>query len=272
MSQATLQIPAKPTGLDMRTQINAIVLSIITQNSGGAAPAATYPGMWWGDTSAMRLRRRNNADSAWIDVGPLDDMLGDLRAQIAAAASAASAAVPTGTILQFAASAAPTGFLLCNGAAVSRVGYAALFALIGGTYGAGDGSSTFNLPDLRGVVPRGVDAGRGLDAGRALGSYQDDTFGWHGHGVSDPGHGHGVADTGHAHSTPVPYKPYAGSGGNPPAMQDGAAQISGYSNIVSSYSGAGIGIYGSTTGISIGGAGGNETRMKNIAVNFIIKT
>ena len=59
-----------------------------------------------------------------------------------------SNAVPAGTVIAFAANKAPTGFLLCNGAKVSRTTYAALFSAIGTTYGTGDGSSTFTLPNL----------------------------------------------------------------------------------------------------------------------------
>ena len=80
--------------------------------------------------------------------------------------------VPSGTVLYFAGQTAPAGWLKANGAAVSRTAYAALFAAIGTTYGAGDGRSTFNLPDLRGEFLRGWDDGRGVDAGRALGSAQ----------------------------------------------------------------------------------------------------
>ena len=69
-----------------------------------------------------------------------------------------SAAVPAGTVAAFAGSAAPSGWLLCDGSAVSRTTYAALFAVIGTTYGAGDGSTTFNLPNLKGRVPVGRDA------------------------------------------------------------------------------------------------------------------
>jgi microcystin-dependent protein len=54
--------------------------------------------------------------------------------------------IPTGGFIPFGGTSAPTGFLLCNGAAVSRTTYAALFAVIGTTYGVGDGSTTFNLP------------------------------------------------------------------------------------------------------------------------------
>lgn len=66
---------------------------------------------------------------------------------------------PTGSVISFAGSTAPNGYLLCQGQAVSRTTYAALFAVIGGTYGVGDGSTTFNLPDLRGRVAVGVDSG-----------------------------------------------------------------------------------------------------------------
>lgn len=62
-----------------------------------------------------------------------------------------------GTVCDFAGAAAPSGWLLCNGQAVSRATYAALFGVIGATYGAGDGSTTFNVPDLCGRVTSGLD-------------------------------------------------------------------------------------------------------------------
>lgn len=83
---------------------------------------------------------------------------------------------PAGFVGHFARSTAPAGWLKANGAAVSRTAYAALFAEIGTTYGAGDGFNTFNLPDLRGEFIRGWDDGRGVDAGRAFGSYQADAL------------------------------------------------------------------------------------------------
>lgn len=66
----------------------------------------------------------------------------------ASAAAAALAITPTGSVLAFAGSTSPAGWLLCDGSAVSRTTYAALFAVIGTTYGTGDGSTTFNLPNL----------------------------------------------------------------------------------------------------------------------------
>ena len=75
------------------------------------------------------------------------------------------AGVPTGAVFCVAVATIPTGYLECNGAPVSRTTYAALFSFIGTQYGAGNGSSTFNLPDLRGEFVRGFDYGRGVDSG-----------------------------------------------------------------------------------------------------------
>lgn len=66
-----------------------------------------------------------------------------------------NAYLPTGLISPYGGTAAPTGWLLCNGNAVNRTTYADLFAIIGTAYGVGDGSTTFNLPDLRARVPAG---------------------------------------------------------------------------------------------------------------------
>ncbi len=74
--------------------------------------------------------------------------------------------VPAGTVLPFAGTAAPTGFLLCYGQALSRTDYADLFAAIGTTHGTGDGSTTFNVPDLRGRVAGGRDDMGGTAANR----------------------------------------------------------------------------------------------------------
>ena len=98
-----------------------------------------------------------------------------------------NAAVPPGAIFPYAGATAPPGFLLCDGSAVNRTTQAALFAAIGTAWGVGDGSTTFNLPDLRGQFLRGVDdgsAGLDPDAPRTLGSVQLQTNTSHGHVVS----------------------------------------------------------------------------------------
>lgn len=71
---------------------------------------------------------------------------------------------PTGVQVPYGGATAPTGFLLCDGSAVSRTTYAGLFAVIGTTYGAGDGSTTFTLPDKRGRTSIGSGTGSGLTA------------------------------------------------------------------------------------------------------------
>ena len=94
--------------------------------------------------------------------------------------------VPVGSIqaLAYVPGAPIAGWLYCNGDAVSRTTYADLFAAIGTTYGVGDGSTTFNLPDLRGVFLRGLDDGKGYDSGRAIGTYQADDNKAHTHTVA----------------------------------------------------------------------------------------
>lgn len=91
------------------------------------------------------------------------------------------AKAPPGTVAYFAGDTAPHGWLVANGAAVSRTGFPDLFRAIGIRYGAGNGSTTFNLPDLRGEFVRGWDAGRGVDLNRVLGSLQADEFRSHSH-------------------------------------------------------------------------------------------
>ncbi|WP_239349832.1 phage tail protein [Snodgrassella communis] len=93
-------------------------------------------------------------------------------------------ATPAGAVMYFAMDAAPVGWLKANGAVVSRTLYANLFAAIGTRFGAGDGKTTFNLPDLRGEFLRGWDDGRSVDFGRDFGGWQigtpichDDTSG-----------------------------------------------------------------------------------------------
>lgn len=93
------------------------------------------------------------------------------------------AGLPAGGVIYVAANTAPTGYLKANGAVVSRSTYSRLFAAIGTTYGAGDGSTTFSLPDLRGEFQRGLDDGRGVDSGRAIGTAQANLTQSHDHSV-----------------------------------------------------------------------------------------
>ena len=98
---------------------------------------------------------------------------------------------PAGAIMPFAMTTVPTGWLAANGAAVSRGTYSALFTAVGTTYGAGDGSTTFALPDLRGIFIRGSSVGT-VDGiiynggnGGAVGARQTDAYPSHNHGFND---------------------------------------------------------------------------------------
>ncbi|NES17593.1 MAG: hypothetical protein F6K41_01230 [Symploca sp. SIO3E6] len=93
-----------------------------------------------------------------------------------------------GTVSAFAMKTPPDGWLECNGGEISRTNYYKLFQRVGVTFGSGDGSTTFNLPDLRGLVIRGWDNGGKYDSDRKFGSYQADQIQSHTH--RDSGHSH----------------------------------------------------------------------------------
>lgn len=164
-----------------------------------------------------------------------------IRAERAAFADASAAAgVPAGTVLPFAAETPPEGFLECDGSAVSRAAFAALFAVLGERFGRGDGATTFNLPDLRGNFARGWDHGAGRDpdasvrqapaaggaAGDRVGSFQDDLFESHTHTFT---------------------------------------QLGGPGSVTQTQRNIG-GVF-----VQTGAAGGNETRPKNLYFMYIIK-
>ena len=161
---------ANQTASSARTDINNVLQAIATNNSGTSAPSTTFANQWWVDTQNDILYIRNEANTAWIKLGQLNQTSNTFSAQI-----------PAGMVQAYAGSTAPTGWLKCNGAAISRTTYATLFAAIGTTYGAGDGGTTFNVPELRGEFVRGWADGRGVDSGRSLGSFQADEFKSHTH-------------------------------------------------------------------------------------------
>lgn len=144
---------------------------------------------------------------------------------------------PVGAIMYYAAATAPSGWLNCDGTAVSRSFYSNLFAVVSARFGAGDGSTTFNLPELRGEFIRCFDASRGIDSSRTFGSSQADEL---------RSHTHKIINTASAQVTSL--------GGN---------------------SGVGSGGFGAgnsaVTNISITSAGGTETRPRNVALLACIK-
>ncbi|WP_339538365.1 phage tail-collar fiber domain-containing protein [Pseudomonas sp. RA_15y_Pfl2_54] len=205
-----------------------------------------------------------------------------------------------GMVAAFAMDVPPPGWLRCNGAVVSRKTYAALFARIGVVFGVGDDSTTFGLPDLRGLFLRGKDDGRGLDPSRVLGSFQDMMIHSHGHTASAAAvgdHGHSAwtdaqgnhahrawtdAQGAHNHSAPSSPGIGQGAGGINSVQQAAGAHETSWAgqhahNIGMDAAGnhahnVGIGAGGAHThGVTVAAAGGTETRPKNMALLFCIK-
>ena len=141
--------------------------------------------------------------------------------------------VPAGSVIYVARSLPPVGYLKANGAVVSRTTYSALFSAIGTTFGSGDGSTTFGLPDLRAEFLRGLDDGRGVDSGRALGTTQAQAIQNHTHSLI-------------GYETALP-----GAGNGQFALNQG------------------IGAYNDTRFIN--STGGSETRPRNVALLACIK-
>ena len=172
-------------------------------------------------------------------------------------------AVPTGSVHIMATTTAPSGYLKCNGAAVSRTTYADLFAIIGTTHGEGDGSSTFNVPDLRGEFVRGWDDSRGVDSGRSFASSQSSANLQHNHtatatstsSVTDPGHFHNVA--------------YSNSDSGDGVIEESGVGLSGYEPTETATTGITV---STSTSVSVANAGGSEARPRNIAMMYVIKT
>lgn len=171
-------------------------------------------------------------------------------ATTAFAMGAAALVMPSGAMLQWPTASAPTGFLLCTGAAVSRTIYAALFAVIGTTFGAGDGTTTFNLPDFDNRFA--VGAGD-LYAVGATGGSKDAVVVTHNHTLTDPTHTHGVGEGSRF-----------GGGSGYTSGDDETSTVNNYSTSQAA-----------STGITIASAGESGTN-KNLppylGVYFIIKT
>lgn len=129
------------------------------------------------------IRANSITNSAGSGAPDFPNGLTNNGAAVATVTEVNSAAVPTGVVATFARNTAPTGWLKANGAAVSRTTYATLFAAINTTFGAGDGSTTFNLPDLRGRFTRNWADNGSIDSGRAFGSAQSDELKSHTHTV-----------------------------------------------------------------------------------------
>ena len=150
-----------PSGLGFNAAMDAIDSIITTQVGNGILKTLV--------SSTGDMIYASSADTpARLPIGSSGDIL-TVSGGIPAWA-AGGAALPSGVIVPYGVAAAPSGWLLCDGTAVSRATYSALFALISTTYGVGDGSTTFNVPDLRGRVVAGYAASGGHADVAALGN------------------------------------------------------------------------------------------------------
>ena len=195
-----------------------------------------------------------------------------------AGSSAPGGLAPAGTVLPFAGSAAPTGWLLCFGQTVSRTTYSDLFSTIGTTYGAGDGSTTFAVPDLRGRIPAGEDDMGGTAAGRLTsggsgvnGAQLGATGGAETHTLNSaqiPAHTHTgttSTDPGHTHSGIV-----TGTGSLANVATTGASQAGAVNNAGSTATG-GSHSHTLTINANTGGDGAHNNTQPTIVLNYIIK-
>jgi microcystin-dependent protein len=167
--------------------------------------------------------------------------------QIATTAFVLSNGAPTGGLIMWGTGTAPSGWLLCAGSAVSRTTYAALFAVIGTTFGVGDGSTTFNLPNYTNRMPYGTTVA-------ATGGSADAVVVSHTHTATstDSGHSHTITTSTSNSSTPTGP---AGAGG----VVQATSTATGTANITTTVASAGV-------------SGTNANLPPYLGINFIIKT
>jgi microcystin-dependent protein len=188
----------------------------------------------------------------------------------------------TGIMKMYAGATIPDDYIICDGRSVSRVIYSDLFAKLGTTWGVGDGSSTFNVPDMRGRVPAGPDAMGSSPASRvthsgstalgaAIGEEQHTLSTGeipnHNHTLTDPGHNHSVNDPGHTHQYNQPADNLTLTGTAGVTLKT----VSALGNTTSSTTG--ISNNATTTGVSIaavGGGGAHNNMQPTAFINFII--
>jgi microcystin-dependent protein len=192
---------------------------VILNSRGEVAPAANAAscGLWLDPTLAYKfvLAPATAGDPPTSTFWTVDNVTSPAAA-VQSALSQYEATLggnPIGSVIMFAGTTAPTGWLLCYGQAISRSTYSGLFAIIGTAYGVGDGTTTFNLPDMRGRFPLGLDNMGGSAANRvtsAVSGVSADTLGATGGdqnaqadtltatsaavlGVTDNGHSHSIS-------------------------------------------------------------------------------
>ena len=202
MTQATFDIdPTQTTGTQLAQLLNDFKDAVHSTHLGSSEPVYKTEGLLWiDDSSSGNYVFKLYNGSAWLTILTVtgagvitmtleySSLLN--KPNLATVATSGNyndllniPVVPAGKVDVFSSNVVPAGYLECNGSEISRTTYSDLFTAIGTTYGAGDGTTTFNIIDLRGEFIRGWDNGRGIDVGRTLGSFQLDDFKSHDHNV-----------------------------------------------------------------------------------------
>lgn len=251
-----LTLPDGTTVLEQWDNISGVLTGLNISSSDVTTALGYIPVNKAGDTmlGQLTLSGAPSTDLMAATKKYVDDAIAGVTAAYTAAIAAIQ--IPVGQIIMSGSATVPTGYLLCDGSPVSRTTYASLFTLFGTAFGPGDGSNTFNLPDLRGRFPRGADNGAGVDTGRALGSYQADDFKSHNHRTLVPADGH--YNDGFAY-----YNPYCGVPGHAQWTIVGSDGDSSNTFLVVTDTVSTIPAAVDHPGL--------ETRPKNVAVNFIVK-
>lgn len=181
---------------------------------------------------------------------------------------------PVGGIVLWATNTAPTGWLVCDGTAVSRSTYSGLFAILGTTYGAGDGSTTFNLPNLKGRVAVGRDSADSdfdvLGETRGSKTHTLTSAEMPSHTHIQDAHNHGITDSGHSHHTTNYAFLYQGAFANVAYTPDAVSGVSANYNTNTVTTGITI---NNTTAVNqnTGGGGAHNNIQPSIVLNYIIK-
>ena len=227
----------KLRGNDGGSAIDALVLDMSAAGNATFNGTITTPGLTLGSTAIT---------ATGAELNYTDGVTSNIQTQI-------DSVIPSGTLLPYAGSSAPTGFLLCYGQAISRSTYSDLFSAISTTYGTGDGSSTFNVPDLRGRVVAGQDDMGGSSANRLT----DQTGGLNGDTLGDTG----GSETHTLTTAQMPAHTHTVA-----AQQ----QVSGDST---NRGGSGqLGAAATITSSSTGGDGAHNNVQPTIILNYIIRT
>lgn len=236
-----------PSAIVARDGSGNFTSGTITANLAGNADSATVAAKIPNYSSAPFAATAPTVGSIYLDTAAHEVKLSD--------GSQWQSLIPVGSVMPYMGTTSPNGWLLCDGSAISRSSYAALFSVIGTASGSGDGSTTFDLPDMRGMFLRGAAGSLGAsgdpdnssrtaqssggNTGNAVGSVQTDQLRLHSHTFT-------MSSINNFQAPSYIYIPGGAGFGNIFGTQFPAAT-------------------------TIGATGGNESRPKNVYVNYIIK-